>query len=83
MAEDIYGEKSVKGVTIKSLKTNKTTKIDANGVFIAIGETKKNELAKLAGVKLDERGYIITGRDMRTSVRRVYAAGDITGDVDR
>jgi thioredoxin reductase (NADPH) len=81
VVEEIYGEKSVKGVVIKNLKTNKITKLDASGVFIAIGETPKNELAKLAGVKLDERGYIITDRNMRTDVKRIYAAGDVTGGV--
>lgn len=79
--EEIYGDKSVKGVAIKNLKTNKTTKLDLSGVFIAIGEIPKNELAKIAGVKLDERGYIITDENMRTNVKRIYAAGDVTGGV--
>lgn len=79
--DEIYGDRSVKGIVIKNLKTNKITKLDASGVFIAIGEVPKNKLAKLAGVKLDDHGYIITDKNMHTNVRRVYAAGDVTGGV--
>jgi thioredoxin reductase (NADPH) len=48
-------------------------------VFISVGEIPKNELAAQIGVELDEKGYIKTDRNMRTNIKRVYAAGDITG----
>ena len=32
-----------------------------------------------AGVRLDERGYVVTGRHLATTARGIYAAGDVTG----
>ena len=31
------------------------------------------------GVRVDEKGYIITGKKLRTSVKNIYACGDVTG----
>ncbi|MCK5636516.1 MAG: FAD-dependent oxidoreductase, partial [Thermoplasmatales archaeon] len=55
------------------------TEFPVDGVFISIGEEPQNELAKKLGVKLDDRGFIITDEQQRTNIKGVYAAGDITG----
>jgi len=39
----------------------------------------QTELAKKIGIKLDDKGYIITDDHGRTNVKGIYAAGDITG----
>jgi thioredoxin reductase (NADPH) len=52
-----------------------------DGVFISVGDTPQNELAKILGLTLDDQGYIVVDRQQRTSLRGVYAAGDITGGV--
>ena len=41
-------------------------------------KSRKNDLAKKLGVKLDESGYIVVDKEGRTNVEGVYAAGDIT-----
>ena len=52
----------------------------ADGVFVAIGYVPGNEIAKMLGLALDGEGYIKADlTTMRTSLPRVYAAGDITG----
>ena len=48
-------------------------------MFISIGEEPQNILAKNLGVKLDEKGFVIVDKQQRTSIKGVYAAGDITG----
>ncbi|MEE9224375.1 MAG: FAD-dependent oxidoreductase, partial [Thermoplasmata archaeon] len=44
-----------------------------------IGLMPNTELAKNLGVEMDDRGYIKVDDFQRTSVKGVYAAGDITG----
>jgi thioredoxin reductase (NADPH) len=77
--ESINGEKKVEYLEIHDVKTNKKSKFSIDGVFVSIGEEPQNELAKKLGVKLDEKGFIITDRQQRTNIKGVYAAGDITG----
>ena len=50
-------------------------RIEADGVFIAVGTRPETALA--AGqVALDEAGYILAGEDTHTNVPGVFAAGD-------
>jgi len=81
VVEEIFGDEMVKGVKIKNVKTGEIKEIKASGVFVSIGEEPNNELAKKVGAQLDEHGYVKVDRLQRTSVKRVYAAGDITGGV--
>jgi len=77
--ESINGQQKIEYLEIHDIKTNKKSKFHVDGVFVSIGEDPQNKLAKELGVKLDERGFIITDRQMRTNIKGVYAAGDITG----
>jgi thioredoxin reductase (NADPH) len=77
--EEIKGDKTVKSVTLKHVESGEIRSIDTDGVFISIGVLPQNELAKRLDIQLDESGYIKVDRQMRTSVKGVYAAGDITG----
>lgn len=83
--EDIIGEeKPIKGVTgaaIKNVKTDEVQNIDADGIFIAIGHSPSTAVFK-DKVKMDDEGYIITKPDStETSVKGVYAAGDVKDKV--
>jgi pyruvate/2-oxoglutarate dehydrogenase complex dihydrolipoamide dehydrogenase (E3) component len=55
--------------------------ITADRLLVAIGRQPVTGGLGLgeAGVRLDERGHIATDRHLATSVRGVYAAGDVTG----
>ncbi len=78
--KEIIGDKTVKSVRIENNKTHVVTEMPADGVFIAIGYVPNNEIARTLSLGLDEEGYIkVDLTTMRTSVPRVYAAGDITG----
>ena len=74
--EEIVGDDAVTGVVLKDVQTNTTSKIDADGVFIAVGIIpNSNEFTgKLA---VNNEGYIVAGEDCRTSIPGVYAAGDV------
>jgi thioredoxin reductase (NADPH) len=79
--EKIVGKDKVQTIHLKDLTTGKPIELSVDGVFISVGETPQNGLAKQLNVNLDDKGYIITDRQQRTNVKGVFAAGDITGGI--
>jgi len=72
----INGENVVESITIKDRETGEEKEIKVDGVFIYVGLTPGSKF--LEGlVELDERGYVITDEDMRTSLPGIYAVGDV------
>ena len=69
--DEIIGDKTVKAVLLKDGR-----KIDADGVFIAVGVSPRSGAVKNI-VKTDEAGYIIAGEDCQTSTAGLFAAGDV------
>lgn len=78
IVKEIRGENLVKSTVIYNQKTGETREIEVDGVFINIGEEPNSQIAKAAGIKVDERGYIIVDSRQRTNIPGVYAAGDVT-----
>lgn len=77
--ERISGDQKVEQVEIKDTGSGEISRLAVEGVFISVGEIPQNELAKKLGVALDDAGFVIVDREMRTNVEGVYAAGDIVG----
>ncbi|HLV82057.1 MAG TPA: thioredoxin-disulfide reductase [Chthonomonadaceae bacterium] len=78
MIERIHdpSQKKVTGITLRNVKTETRREMPVEGVFVAIGHKPNTEL--FAGqLELDLNGYIVTTRDVRTSVYGVFAAGDV------
>lgn len=76
MVVSIDGKEHVEALTVKNREINKTDSIKIDGVFIYVGMKPFTQL--LSGVvALDDKGFIKTNEKMETSVRGVYAAGDI------
>ena len=86
VVEDVIGEKnpkSVKAIKIKNVKTNKTSEIKVDGLFIAIGHDPATSLFK-GQLNMDKEGYIVTKPDSTvTNVPGVFAAGDVKDKVFR
>jgi thioredoxin reductase (NADPH) len=77
------GPRTVTGVTLRNIKTGKTTKCKVDGVFIAIGHVPATELFK-GQLEMNASGYLITKPDStRTSIPGVFAAGDVKDEVFR
>jgi NADPH-dependent 2,4-dienoyl-CoA reductase/sulfur reductase-like enzyme/rhodanese-related sulfurtransferase/TusA-related sulfurtransferase len=51
-------------------------KVKTDMIIMAIGVKPESTLAKDAGLKLNEKGYIIVNNHMRTSDPSIYAVGD-------
>lgn len=76
---EIIGNKRVVAVRLQNTKDKSIRLLEVDGVFIAIGYTPNNEIAKRLNLVLDENGYIKVDEKQRTSLPFVYAAGDVTG----
>lgn len=74
--EKILGVDKVNEVLLKDLQTNKNLKVPVDGVFIYIGSIPHSDIVK-GIVKLDKKGFIITNEEMKTSVKGIFAAGDV------
>lgn len=74
--DEICGENSVEELILHDNRTNEKSKLGVSGIFIAVGMKPQSELVKNL-VKLDDAGYICAGEDCRTSVKGIYAAGDV------
>ncbi len=71
------GKKSVK---LDLVKGDQKTQIEAEVLLSAIGVTPNLEGALAPNQKLElDRGYVKVGDDYQTSVKGIYAAGDIIG----
>jgi thioredoxin reductase (NADPH) len=84
VVEAIEGDgKKATSLKLRNVKDDAQTELPLDGVFMAIGQKAATELAKSMGVKLNADGYVEAGPDMRTSVPRVYVAGDLTGGLQQ
>jgi thioredoxin reductase (NADPH) len=81
LIKEIKGDTAVSSIVRYDTKSEVEDELPVEGVFISIGEEPVNDLAKQMGIKLDNSGYIITDKNQRTNLARVYAAGDVTGGV--
>ena len=74
---------SLKQVILENTQNHKCIKVDINGAFIAIGHDPATSLFKNK-LKMDNENYIITNNDStETSVKGVYAAGDVKDKIYR
>jgi thioredoxin reductase (NADPH) len=84
--EEVLGSddpKTVNGAVLKNVATGKTTRIEVDGLFIAIGHFPATELFK-GQLEMTPSGYLVTAPDStRTSIPGVFAAGDVKDEVFR
>ncbi len=68
---------------VKGIKTKGEEEIDADLVILSIGVKPLSGLAASAGLKLAERGHIVTDDHMRTSDPDIFAVGDAVQSIHR
>jgi len=79
---EIKGDKVVKSIMIKNVKTNEIKELPIEGIFINIGEIANSTfLDKM--VKINDRGEIIVDEICRTNNPGIFAAGDVTNIRDK
>lgn len=76
VVEAILGDQKVERLRLKHVVTGEVTEEDFDGVFVFVG-TQPNTKFVEGVLALDEQGRIITNETMGTSVKGVFAAGDV------
>ncbi len=77
--EEIGGEERVEWVRLRSGGESYTKSVDA--VVLAVGHVPNTEIFEKLGLECDSDGRIKTDAAQRTSVKGIYAAGDIVSGV--
>lgn len=72
----VEGSGSMNGLALKNIVTNEETSQAFDGVFIFIGH-KPNSSLFVGQLEMDEKGYVIVDKNMKTSVPGVFAAGEL------
>ena len=73
---EVKGESKLESVELINKLTNQTSKLSADGLFVAIGHNPTSELFK-GLITLDEKGYIVPQIGSKTNVEGVFVSGDI------
>ena len=73
---EVLGEAEVKGVRVRNLETGKDLILDAKGIFVCIGTVPNTRFLRDI-VEMDDKGFIITDENMETSIKGIYACGDV------
>ena len=82
---EVKGKNRLQEIVIKNIKTNETSEISIDGLFVAIGHNPTSSLFK-GIIDLDEKGYIIpsskykvlsTKYSTATNIDGVFVSGDI------
>lgn len=72
----------VKGLHLRDVNTDETSVLDVTGMFVFIGFRPNTGIVE-GHVKHDEGGYLITDANMETSMRGLFAAGDVRSQLTR
>ena len=75
VVESISGTMKLENIVLKNVKDESLCTLQMDGLFVAVGMEPQTALVE--GQLELEGGYIKAGEDTRTSVKDVYAAGDI------
>ncbi len=76
----INGDPVVTSIELQNIKTGESWTRPTDGVFIFVGHLPNSSLFQ-GQLAIDEQGYLITDKELRTSVEGVWAAGEITDPV--
>ncbi len=73
---EVLGEEKVVGVKVKNVKSGQIHDEPAGALFLAIGHKPNTNFLK-GQIETDEKGYVKTFENTKTSVKGVFAAGDV------
>jgi thioredoxin reductase (NADPH) len=82
VVEEIMGDGKVEAVRTRNVKTDETSELATDGVFIYIGHYPNTSIFE-GQLEMDERKYLITDKHMATSVPGVTAAGEVQDPIFR
>jgi len=82
VVEEIVGDGKVEAVRTRNVKTDETSELATDGIFIYIGHYPNTSIFE-GQLEMDERNYIITDAHMAASVPGIFAAGEVQDSIFR
>ncbi len=82
VVEEVHGDSSLEGATVRDVLTDERTRLDFSGLFVAIGHQPNTALFE-GQLEMEDSGYITTSDGTRTNVEGVFACGDVQDHVYR
>ena len=76
VVDEIVGDEKVTQLKLRNKKTDETSQLDINGVFIFVGYLH-NDAFLPPELEVNQQGYIITDEEMATNIPGVFAVGDV------
>ncbi|HEV7298596.1 MAG TPA: thioredoxin-disulfide reductase [Tepidisphaeraceae bacterium] len=84
VVDEVVGddERGMTAAIVKNIQTGQETRVDAPGMFVAIGHTPNTKFLR-GKVELDDKGFIVLKDPFRTttSVDGLFAAGDVADPI--
>ncbi len=74
--------KKVKSIELRNVKSEEVTRLATDGVFIGIGHRPNTDIF-VGQLEMNPQGYILVSEGSKTSVKGVFAAGDVHDHVYR
>ncbi|UCC95739.1 MAG: FAD-dependent oxidoreductase [Candidatus Omnitrophota bacterium] len=75
VVKELKGKEFLEGLILENTQTHQRHTLPTSGLFIAVGVKPNTEIVKNI-VSTDEKGFIITDNEMRTSSNCIWACGD-------
>ena len=72
----------VKSLKLRNVETNETSELPVTGMFVFVGFRPNTGIID-AHVNHDDMGYLKTDENMQTSIRGLFAAGDVRAQLTR
>jgi thioredoxin reductase (NADPH) len=82
VVDEVVGNGAVQAVNVRNVKTGATETLKTDGVFIFIGHYPNTTLFE-GQLAMDAQNYLITDKNMQTSIGGVFAAGEVQDPVWR
>jgi len=77
VVDALEGEDKLTGVVLRDVNTGERRRLDATGLFVAIGHDPRSELVR-GQVELDDEGYVLVQPgSTETNLPGVFASGDL------
>ena len=76
VVNSINGTQSVESITVQNTKTDASSELKVDGIFIAVGTVPNTQI--LSGlVQMDDKGYVVADETCKTTCPGVFVAGDV------
>ena len=75
---EVSGQGKVEKVKVLNNKTNETTEMPIEGIFVAIGHTPNAKIFQ--GIEVTEHGYVRSQNGTRTNIEGIFVSGDVEDD---